>query len=158
MTERTRLISYLLCYLLYGIFSAILKVSTIKNTGSNFQHPRLRGHRRSCSLNWNESGDAIDTVYEKFWTWACDQLKARTGQRIKTGQQINTERYSHVTLVSGYSYLTAAHNMDDHYQVKHRLYKPWTLASNAWWIQENIARLAANQSARTIVAIRSLWS
>ena len=39
MTERTRLISYLL----YGLFSVILKNNTIKkkkkNTGSNFQHP-----------------------------------------------------------------------------------------------------------------------
>ena len=38
MTERTRLISYLL----YGLFSAILKKNTIKNTGSNFQHPLER--------------------------------------------------------------------------------------------------------------------
>ena len=39
MTERTRLISYLL----YGLFSAILKVNTIKTTeGSNFPHPLAR--------------------------------------------------------------------------------------------------------------------
>ena len=38
MSERTRLISYLL----YGVFSAILKKNRIKNTGSNFQHPLAR--------------------------------------------------------------------------------------------------------------------
>ena len=36
---------------------------------------------------------------------------------------------------------------DVHYQVKHRLY------SNAQSLKENNARLAANQSAHTIVAI-----
>ena len=39
MTERTRLTSYLL----YGLFSALLKMNTIKTTeGSNFPHPLAR--------------------------------------------------------------------------------------------------------------------
>ena len=62
MTERTRLISYLL----YGLFSAIQKrkKNIIKNTGSNFEHrlARARGHSRSCSLNRNEPSDAIETT------------------------------------------------------------------------------------------------
>ena len=60
MTERMRLISYLL----YGLFSTIVKKNTIKLTGSNFQHPLVhaRGHSRSCSLNRNKPGDAIETT------------------------------------------------------------------------------------------------
>ena len=74
MTERTRLLSDLL----YGLFSVILKMSTIKNR--NFQHPRVRGHSTSYSLNGNEPGDTIETTrhsffHEKFWNWARDQLK-----------------------------------------------------------------------------------
>ena len=38
MTEWTRLTSYLL----YGLFGAILKKNTTKNSGSNFQHPLAR--------------------------------------------------------------------------------------------------------------------
>ena len=56
MTERTRLISYLLC----GLFSAILK-----NTGSNFSHPLARARGRS--LNRNEPGDAIETTRHSFF-------------------------------------------------------------------------------------------
>ena len=53
MTERTRLISYSL----YGLFSAGRK------TGSVFQYPfaRTRGHSRSCSLDRENSGRAIET-------------------------------------------------------------------------------------------------
>ena len=45
----TREQTMLIIYLLYGVFSAILKKNTTKNTGSNFQHPlaRARGHPRS---------------------------------------------------------------------------------------------------------------
>ena len=52
MTERTRLISYLL----YGLFSAGKK-------GGVFQYPfaRARGHSRSCSLNRDNPGRAIET-------------------------------------------------------------------------------------------------
>ena len=40
-----------------------LKKNTIKNSESNFQHlfAHARGHSRSCSLNGNEPGDAIET-------------------------------------------------------------------------------------------------
>ena len=64
MTERTRLISYLL----YGLFSAFLKKEYNKNTGSNFPHPlaRARGHSRSCSLSRKEPGDAIETTRHSF--------------------------------------------------------------------------------------------
>ena len=67
----------LIGYLLYGLFSAILKMNTIENTGSNFQrlqNLRLRGHSGSLSLNRNEPGDTIKTTRhsffdnEKFWT------------------------------------------------------------------------------------------
>ena len=57
MTERTRLISYL------------LYVNSIKNTGSNFQHPHASwlGHSRSCSLNQNKPDDVINTTrYTSF--------------------------------------------------------------------------------------------
>ena len=57
MTERTRLISYLF----YGHFRVILKMNRIKkNTGSNFHHPRARGHSKSRSMNRNEFGDVIE--------------------------------------------------------------------------------------------------
>ena len=36
------------------------EVTAIKNTGSNFQHPPVRGHSRSCSLNRNEPSDAME--------------------------------------------------------------------------------------------------
>ena len=41
----------------------------MKNTGGNFQHPlaRARGHLRSCSLNRNEPGDAIETTRNSFF-------------------------------------------------------------------------------------------
>ena len=57
MTEWTRLISYL------------LYVNSIKNTGSNFQHPHASwlGHSRSCSLNQNKPDDVINTTrYTSF--------------------------------------------------------------------------------------------
>ena len=57
MTERTRLISYL------------LYVNSIKNTGRNFQHPHASwlGHSRSCSLNQNKPDDVINTTrYTSF--------------------------------------------------------------------------------------------
>ena len=40
--------------------------------------------------------------------------------------------------------LSIEHNMNVLYQVKHGLYMPWT-PTNAWSLQENIARFAANQ-------------
>ena len=58
MTERTRLISFLL----YGLFSAEKK-------GNVFQYPLAgaRGHSRSCSLNRNEPGHAIETRRNGFF-------------------------------------------------------------------------------------------
>ena len=55
MTERTRLISYLL----YGVFIA----GTKKNSGSVFQYPFAGaiGHSRSNSLNRDIPGRAIET-------------------------------------------------------------------------------------------------
>ena len=49
-------------YLFYGHFTfrVILKMNIIKNNGSSFQHPRARGHSRSCSLNENKLVDAIE--------------------------------------------------------------------------------------------------
>ena len=42
---------------------------TRQNTGSNFQQPLLSllGHSRSCSLNWNKPGDAIETRRHSFF-------------------------------------------------------------------------------------------
>ena len=53
MTEQTRLISYLL----YDVFSAEKKI------GKRFQYPfaGTRGHLRSCSLNRENPGLAIET-------------------------------------------------------------------------------------------------
>ena len=55
MTERTRLINYLI----YGLFSAGKK----KKTGSVFQYSfsRGRGHSRSCSLNRENPDGVIET-------------------------------------------------------------------------------------------------
>ena len=73
-----------------------------------------------------------------LWTWACNQLKPTTGQQITlkntTPQWVVqlSPQYSQVTLVSRYPFwqLSIDHNMDVHkdvhYQVKHRLYMPWT--------------------------------
>ena len=60
MIERAKVISSLL----YGIFIGILKKKYDEDTGSNYPHPlaRARGHWRSCSLNRNEPGDAIETT------------------------------------------------------------------------------------------------
>ena len=76
MTEQTRLIRYLL----YGLLRAILKMNRIKNTASNFQHPRVRGYLRLCSLNRNKPGDGLDQRnsffdIENFYILASDQLK-----------------------------------------------------------------------------------
>ena len=109
MNERTMLLSYLL----YGLFRSILQMNTTKNTRSNVT---IRSHSRSCSLNGNEPGDAIETTRhsfydnERFWTSACDQLKSITGQRITLRKHVKLmnctlePRYSRVTLVSGYSF------------------------------------------------------
>ena len=69
-------------------------------------------------------------------TWACNQLKPikdTSPQWVVLGAQVLSPQYSHVTLVSGHPFLTAVNwpiNMevhkDVHYQVKHRLYMPWT--------------------------------
>ena len=74
MTEWTGLISYLL----YGLFSAIRKMNTIKNTASNFQHPHIRGHSRSCSLKRNKSGDAIALMRDDVKKFL-GNIKARLG-------------------------------------------------------------------------------
>ena len=55
MTERTRFISYLL----YGLFSAPEVIFHI--------HLREQGLSRSCSLNRNEPGDAIETCRHSFF-------------------------------------------------------------------------------------------
>ena len=77
MSERTKLISYLLYDILNFLFSTILKMNTIENTRSNFQHlPNLRvgGHSGSLSLNRNEPGDTIETTRHSFF----DNEKFRT--------------------------------------------------------------------------------
>ena len=53
-------------------FARSIKMNTkFKNmhthTGSNFQHPRARGHLKSCSLNLNKPGDAIETTRHFLW-------------------------------------------------------------------------------------------
>ena len=119
------------CLMSYGLFSiTFIKMNTIKNMGSNFQHPCTcaRGHSRLSSLNQNEPGDAIETTRqlfdnEKFWTWACYQLIPGP----ITSQQISIKnmspqwvvylnlRYSHVTLVNWYLFWQRPidQNMDD---------------------------------------------
>ena len=73
--------------------------------GSNFQHPRARDHSRSCSLNLNKPGDAIVTTKQflslrsiKNNNWSADNLKNMSPRLFVHYSQ----RYSHVTLVSGY--------------------------------------------------------
>ena len=65
-------------------------------------------------------------------TWACNQLKPIKDTSPQWVVHLSPQ-YSHVTLVSGHPFLTAVNwpiNMevhkDVHYQVKHRLYMPWT--------------------------------
>ena len=70
-------------------------------------------------------------------------------------------RYSHVTLFSGYPFdscqltITWMSIRMSTIKFNYRLYIPWTptIASNALSLQEHNARLAANQNARTFVAI-----
>ena len=98
MTERTRLISYLL----YGVFSA-----EKRKTGSIFQYlfAGARGHSRSCSLNRENPGRAIETrrdsrnsffenetilVFIKPRSWANSALK-KNFQNARSLQE-NTAR------------------------------------------------------------------
>ena len=72
---------------------------------------------------------------EKLWIWACDQLKPTTGQQITLKNCRLNELYiwaslhSRVTLVSGYPfrYLSIAHNVGVHRQVKDRWYTVFAL-------------------------------
>ena len=110
MTEPTRLISYLL----YGPFSVG------KKTGSVFQYPfaRERGHARSCSLNRDNPGRAIETRRDSRNSFFENEI---------IFVFITAKSRAHLTLKN--------------------------IFHNARSLQENLVRSAANQSARTIVAI-----
>ena len=120
MTERTRLISYLL----YGLFSGEKK-------GKVFQYPLAcaRGHSKSCSLNRNEPGHAIETRRNGFFDNAtifvfitvffCFRPRARNLHSLTTQKSRRAEKNFH----------------------------------NARSLQENLARSAANQNEHTIEAI-----
>ena len=120
MTERTRLISYLL----YGLFSAEKK-------GNVFQYPlaRARGHSRSCSLNRNEPGHAIETRRNGFFDNEAIFVFITPRSRANLTTLIFTKQTDLCLQV-----------FDKNFH-------------NARSLQENLARSAANQSARTIVAI-----
>ena len=97
----------------------------------------------------------ISYLFYGLFIMACGQIKPITCQR-KTLKNMSTQCGVHG--VSGYPFwqLSIGHNIDVHYQVKHRLYMPWTLysvASIAQSLQENNAHLAVNHSMCTIVAI-----
>ena len=111
MTDRTRLISYYMAHL------ALEK----KKTGSVFQCPfaRARGHSRSCSLNRENPGRAIET------------------RRDSRNSFLENETIFVFITPRSWANLTLK-------KKKNR---------NARSLQENNARSAANQSARTIVAI-----
>ena len=126
MTERTRLISDLL----RGLFSAILKMNTIKNNGNNFQHPRERSHSRSCSSNRHEVAARSKQRHcflhnEIFWSWVRGQLKIGkwSADNIKntSPQWVNT--WARDTVMWHWSadsflwQLPIEHNMDVHCQV-----------------------------------------
>ena len=74
----------------------------------------------------------ISIVAFSLWTWPCNQLKPTTGQKKKQWVVPLRLQYNQVTLVHGCPFwqLSVDHNMDVHkdvhYQVKHRLYTPWT--------------------------------
>ena len=104
MTERMRLISYLL----YGVFSAGKKREAFSN---------IR-HSRSCSLNRENPGCAIETR--------------------RDSKNSFFEKETIFVLIAPRSWANLA------------LKK---IFRNAWSLQENNARSAANQSAHTIVAI-----
>ena len=88
-------VKYLLT--IFNEHTHISSVGVDYNCGGNC-HKNMRFFNKSCSLNQNEPGDAIETTRhsffdnKKFWTWACDQLKPITGQRL-TG-------WKHVTSMS----------------------------------------------------------
>ena len=119
------------------------EMNTIKtNTASKFQQPCIRGHSRSCSLNWNEPGNMIEITRQflwqwEFWTWACDQLttnnwSADNFKRVSPQWVLYlSPQYSRVTADSVFwQSLSIDHNMDVHYQVlclkTQIVYMPWT--------------------------------
>ena len=126
-----------------------------------------RGLRFPC----NDRTDRINKLFIiimafSLWIWACDQLKPITGQRITLKKHITSLSCTLGLAIQScdtgqrilFWQLSINHNMDVHkdvhYQVKHRLYICLGhLAGNARSLQENNACLAANQRARTIVAI-----
>ena len=138
---------------------------SIKNTGSNFQHPRIKGHSSSFSPNRNDPGNAIKTTrhsifdHEKFWTWAHYQSKTNNSSVEKKCHLNELYTWAHNTVMWHWSedrlfwQLTIDHNMDVHYQV---LFKNTDyiclghLASNARSLQENLS-LVANQSEGTVL-------
>ena len=114
MTERTRLISYLI----YGIFSAILN----KNTERNFPHPLARttaffvAHTKEvcvCLFNFLSVIENIVVLFSVVFA------------------------HAHVVLLTTQKSRRARQKIH-----------------NARSLHENNARSAANQSARTIVAIK----
>ena len=118
MTERTRLISYLL----YGYFSAILKRDTIK-TPEVISPIRLRALRLSSSLTLKKY------LYASF----------------------SFSHWKYSFTLSIFSVVFArAHVVLLTTQKRRRAEK---IIHNARSLQENNVRSAANQSARTIVAI-----
>ena len=110
MTERTRLISYLL----YGVFSAEKKFGSV----SPYPFAGTIGHSRSCSLNRENSGRAIETR--------------------RDSRNSFFENETIFVFITPRSYANLALKF---------------FFLNARSLQENNARSAANQSARTIVAI-----
>ena len=120
MTEWTRLISYLL----YGLFSTEKKANV-------FQYPlaRARGHLRSCSLNRNEPGHAIETRRNGFFDNEAIFVFISPRSRANLTTLIFTKQ------------------TDLCLQVFEKNFH------NARSLQENLARSAANQSVRTIVVI-----
>ena len=119
MTERTRLISYLL----YGLFSAILKKNTIKTQEVIF-HIRLRALWLSLSLILKKYLYASFSF--NYWKYSCT--------------------LSIFFVVVAHALVALLKTQKSSWAEKKKIH-------NARSLQENNARLAANQSARTIVAV-----
>ena len=137
-------------------YFAVKLIVNILLINREWDHYRKISDRGLDVLTWWKWGQHIKAVLWDFpimnkqtrlisyymafslWTWAFNQLKPTTGQRI-TSKNTSPQwvvhlslRYSQVTLVSEYPFwqLSIDHNMDVHkdvqYQIKHRLYMPWT--------------------------------
>ena len=136
-------------YIIILLFNLVHVVTTGKSQTEAFNPSRCHpGPRFPCN--------------DRIMAWNFGPEPPITGQQITWKEKMSPQWlvhlslwHIHVLLVSRYLFwqLSIDHNVEAHYQVKHRLYIPsGHLASNGQR-KENLARLADYHSVRTIVAI-----